>query len=109
MAEQVAYLYLVPMYLLASCTTALPEVPPLAANIKAPASEALGAVPSTSEGSFGPAFPVVKEPCEGPPAHQGAAARDSSGTNNSDTEATVAAAKTIDKANTARRMSPPPR
>jgi hypothetical protein len=109
LAVQVAYLYGVPMYLLACWTTALREVVALAANIESSASAALGGVSATREGSYGPAFPVVKEPCEGPPAHQGGAALEASGTNNSITEAIVAAIKIVDKADKARRMGPPSR
>jgi len=105
---QVAYLYGVPMYLLACWTTALRGRSALAANIESSATASIGGVSATREGSFGPAFPVVKEPCEGPPFHQGGAALEASGTNNSDTEAIVAAIKTTDKADKARRMGPPP-
>src|SRR5918998_1897235 len=61
---QVAYLYLVPRYLLAARTTLLPP-PPLAVTDRSSVSEALGGVSATSEGSFGPAVPSVNEPCEG--------------------------------------------
>src|SRR5215210_2248385 len=65
---QVAYLYLVPMYLLAARTTSLPEARPLAVATGSLRSAALGGVSSTSEGSLGPALPSVNEPCDGEPS-----------------------------------------
>jgi hypothetical protein len=60
LAVQVAYLYLVPRYLLASRTTSLREVPAaLAANIESSAAASLGGVSATREGSYGSAFSVV--------------------------------------------------
>src|SRR4028118_2133863 len=70
LAVQVAYLYLVPRYLLACWTTALREFdfPALAANIESSASAALGGVPAPREGSLRPALPAVQEP-RAPPPH----------------------------------------
>src|SRR5215216_6204339 len=56
---QVPYLYLVPMYLLATRTMSLPEARPLAVNTGSLRSAAVGGVSSTSEGSLGPALPSV--------------------------------------------------
>src|ERR687893_185315 len=65
LAVQVAYLYLVPMYLLAARTTSLPDAPPRAVTSGSLSSAAVGGVSSTSEGSLGPALPSVNEPCDG--------------------------------------------
>src|SRR5918998_4145057 len=64
---QVAYLYLVPMCLLAARTTSLPDARPRAVASSRALPRSLGGVSSTSEGSSGPALPSVNEPCDGPP------------------------------------------
>jgi hypothetical protein len=66
-------------------------------------------MPSTSEGSLGPALPSVKVPCEGEPAGNEAPAREASSTSNSNIEASVAAPRTVDEADVSRRTNPPPR
>src|SRR5918997_3899809 len=80
---QVAYLYLVPMCLLAARTTALPDARAREVDMGSSSSAAVGGVSSTSEGSSGPALPSVNDPSDGPkpsadetvdPASSGAAA-----------------------------------
>src|SRR5918997_2555574 len=97
---QVAYLYPVPMCLLAARTTALPDARARAVAIGSLSSAAVGGVSSTSEGSSGPALPSVNDPCEGPkpsddepvdPASSGAAvwAAAESAANETTTEAST--------------------
>jgi hypothetical protein len=93
------------MYLFAARTTSLPEARPLTPINASLLSEASGAVPSTSEGSSGPAVaPSVNVPCDGaPPAHDV-----SDKTNSEIQETRPAAIRTVERTNIRRRISPPP-
>src|SRR5688572_14578502 len=71
-----------------------------------PRTESLGLVPSTSEGSLGPAVaPWVKVPCDGEPLASESCEKANSETNKAETAAREIATDT----NNIRRISPPPR
>jgi hypothetical protein len=85
--------------------------PPSAVTTASSRTESLGPVPSTSEGSLGPAVaPWVKVPCDGVPCNGESLASEFSEKANSETnKADTAAKETVTDTNNSRRISPPPR
>ena len=90
----------------ATLTIFLPEGRMLVVNTASSRTESLGPVPSTSEGSLGPAVaPWVKVPCDGEALASELSEKANSETNKADT----AAKETVTDTNNSRRISPPPR
>src|SRR5215212_3494797 len=91
----------------ATLITPLRERRPSAVTTASARTESLGLVPSTSEGSLGPAVaPWVKVPCDGPPSEGGGAAREVSGTKKNAIAARVAAGMAAKQISNGRRMGP---
>src|SRR5215212_1017951 len=95
----------------ATLTIFLPEGRLLAVTTASSRTETLGPVPSTSEGSLGPAVaPWVKVPCDGAPCDGKSLASEFSEKANSETnKADTATKETATDTNNSRRISPPPR